>query len=80
MWGHMWAWDGSWAGGWGWFGLLHLAWWLLLIAGAVLLVRALAGGGWGARHDSALQILRERFARGEIDAAEYAERRKQLKG
>ncbi|MCC2633175.1 MAG: hypothetical protein K0S48_1061 [Ramlibacter sp.] len=48
MWGHMWAWDGSWAGGWGWFGLLHLAWWLLLIAGAVLLVRALAGGGWGA--------------------------------
>lgn len=80
MGGHMWGWDGGWGAGWGWFGLLHLAWWLLLIAGAVLLVRALSGGGWGTRHDSALQILRERFARGEIDAAEYAERREQLKG
>jgi putative membrane protein len=75
----MWTWDGAWGGGWAWFGVLHLAWWLLLIAGAVLLVRALSGG-WTSRHDSALQILRERFARGEIDAAEYAERRKQLKG
>ena len=30
--------------------------------------------------DSALQILRERFARGEIDQAEYEERRRALGG
>lgn len=77
MWGHMWAWDGSWAGGWGWFGLMHLAWWLLLIAGAVVLVRTLAGNWRGG--DSALEILRQRYARGEIDRAEYEERRKLLK-
>jgi putative membrane protein len=77
MYGHMWGWDGAWGAGWGWFGLMHLVWWLLLIAGAVVLVRALAGS-WRDR-DSALQILRERYARGEIDRTEYEERRKLLK-
>ena len=30
------------------------------------------------RDDNALQILKERFARGEIDKAEYEERRRML--
>lgn len=77
MWNHMWGWDGSWGMGWGWFGLMHLAWWLLLVAGAVVVVRALLGGRW-SRQDSALDILRERYARGEIDQAEYEQRRKLL--
>lgn len=76
MWGHMWGWDGSWGMGWGWFGLAHLLWWLLLIAGAIVLVRALGADRRG--RDSALDILRERYARGEIDQREYEERRKQL--
>lgn len=76
MWGHMWGWDGSWGMGWGWFGLAHLLWWLLLIAGAIALVRALGAGRRG--RDSAMDILRERYARGEIDRGEYEERRKQL--
>lgn len=75
MWNHAWAWDGGM--GWAWFGLMHLAWWLVLIVGAVLAVRALLGGRWG-RRDSALEILRERYARGEIDEAEYEQRRKLL--
>ncbi|WBY01349.1 SHOCT domain-containing protein [Ramlibacter tataouinensis] len=75
MWHSMWGWDG----GWGFFGLMHVLWWVLLIAAAVVVVRALAGSG-RPRHDSALQILRERFARGEIDAAEFEQRSKQLKG
>ncbi|HYD76387.1 SHOCT domain-containing protein [Ramlibacter sp.] len=73
MWHPMWGWDG----GWGWFGLMHLVWWVLLLAGAIVLVRALLRGG-KPRQDSALQILRERFARGEIDAAEFDQRRQQL--
>lgn len=74
MWHSMWGWDA----GWGFFGLMHVLWWVLLIAGAVLVVRALSGGG-RPRHDSALQILRERYARGEIDAAEFEQRSRQLK-
>lgn len=76
MWNHMWALDG--ASGWGWFGLMHLAWWLLLIAGAAFVVRSLLDGRAGGR-DGALDILRERFARGEIDQAEYEQRRKLLR-
>lgn len=79
MWNHMWGWDGGWGMGWGFFGLMHVVWWVLLIAVAVLVVRALLGER-GGRRDSALDILRERYARGEIDQAEYTERRKHLKG
>lgn len=78
MWHPMW--DAGWGYGWGFFGLMHLFWWALLVVGAVVLVRGVFGERRGARGDSALQILRERYARGEIDESEYAARRKQLKG
>src|SRR5215208_3065287 len=38
------------------------------------------GSSNGARQDAALTILRERFARGEIDRAEYETRRDVLTG
>jgi putative membrane protein len=77
---HMYGWDGGWGMGWGWFGLMHVLWWVLLVAGAVVLFRVVLGPDRPSRrHDSALQILRERYARGEIDQAEYAERLKHLK-
>jgi putative membrane protein len=80
MWHQMWGWDGSWGAGWGWFGLMHLAWWLLVIAALVAVFR------WGTagrpRGEPApgrpLEILRERFARGEIDAQEFADRKRTL--
>ena len=37
-------------------------------------------GGPGESSSDALKILNERFARGEIDAAEYTERRDLIKG
>ena len=79
MWNHMWGWDGQWgmAGGWGWFGLVHLLWWVLLVAGVAYLLRSIVRGERGG--DRALEILRERYARGEIDQAEYSERVRQLK-
>lgn len=49
----------------------------------VLIVRWLGGPGYAAHppaahHRSAVDILKERFAKGEIDKAEYEERRRVL--
>jgi putative membrane protein len=77
---------GGWGGyGWGMGGLgyllVHLLWWLLLIACAAALLRWLFGHGGRSRHgeDRAIEVLRERYARGEIDQAEYDERLRHLK-
>lgn len=75
----MWdGWTGGYGGGWWLFGLMHLLWWLLLIAGAVALVRLIL---WSRSdgEDRAESILRERYARGEIDKAELDERLQHLK-
>jgi putative membrane protein len=61
------------AAGWHWwFAPFWILFWVALI---VVLVRFVPWRGrWRGRTD-ARQILAERFARGEIDAAEYAARR-----
>jgi putative membrane protein len=74
----MWNWDG----GWGWWGGLHLLWWLLVL-GTVALVFRLGPRRRdtdAGRTDRALAILRERYARGEIDEREYAQRLQVLTG
>ncbi|AGA68886.1 putative membrane protein (DUF2078) [Desulfitobacterium dichloroeliminans LMG P-21439] len=58
---------------------INLIFWILLVALIVYLFRKLGTGFRKpafAGRDDALSILRERFARGEIDSEEY-ERRKQ---
>lgn len=70
-------------GGWGGIGILGaitmLAFWLLLILGVVALLRYL---GVSSRSNdaskSALDILKERYASGEIDKKEFEERKKDL--
>ena len=66
-----------------WWGIAILAFWAVVIAGVVLLVvwlvrqsrgRPAPAGG----DDRALTILRERFARGEIDAAQFEQIRRTL--
>ena len=76
---HMWGWDGGWGMGYGLFSLMHVLWWVLLVGGGILLLRAIVGPRGSRRRDSALDILRERFARGEIDEAEFHERARHLK-
>ncbi|MHB1415109.1 MAG: SHOCT domain-containing protein [Chloroflexota bacterium] len=69
-----------------WWGVLMLVFWGLLIGGAVFLVvwllrrgsPAAAGPPPGERRD--LEILRERYARGEISRDEYEEMRRDLEG
>ena len=75
-----------WGGGWhGWvFGPLMMIFMVVLVVGAVvLLVRWIGGGGHLGTHSSPadrtpLDILKERFAKGEIDKEEYEERRRIL--
>ena len=57
-------------------GVLGLVLALALLAGAVAVSSYL--GRRAGREDRALAVLRERFARGEIDRAEYEERRTAL--
>ena len=48
---------------------------LLLVIGLVIVVwRLLGAGGLWRRPDSAIQVLRERYARGEISEEEYRKR------
>ena len=75
---------GMWGGGWGgmFFGLIMMLLVIAAIAAAVVFVaRVLGGGGFGTGKPSGktpTDILEERFARGEIDAAEFEERRRVL--
>ncbi|WP_306189752.1 MULTISPECIES: SHOCT domain-containing protein [unclassified Streptomyces] len=70
------------APGWGWFAMSlgMLLFWVLLIAVAVLLFRALnrgagqPGAHGGTGRPTAERLLAERFARGEIDEDEYRRR------
>lgn len=76
MWGNMMGWGGG-----AMFGVSHLLWWAFLIVGVVLLVGWLLRGapaGDGGGRDRALAILKERYARGEIDKTEFEERRRDL--
>ncbi|HSQ82688.1 MAG TPA: SHOCT domain-containing protein [Casimicrobiaceae bacterium] len=65
------------------FGMIWmLLWWVLIILGIVLLAKWLfrrpQGGGGHAPGNRALEILRERYARGEIDKKEFEERKRDL--
>lgn len=75
-------WGQGWGPGWGFLGLMHVAWWALVILGFVALVRWVSrrGAHGVPQEDRALAILRERYARGEIDKAEFEERKRDLAG
>ena len=58
--------------------LMMLIFWGVVIVGIVLGIRWLLSQGRGGAHDSALAILRERYARGEINHEEFEARRRDL--
>jgi len=58
--------------------LLMLVFWAALITAVVLGVRWLLRQGRGEVRDPALDILRQRYARGEIDREEFEARRRDL--
>jgi len=58
--------------------LIMLLFWGLVIVGVVLGIRWLVSQGKESRSDSALEILRQRYARGEINKEEFEAKKKDL--
>ena len=63
----------------GWLGsIIMIAFWVVVIVGIVFLIRWLALSTKGGPEDSAIEILKKRYARGEIDKKEFEQKKKDL--
>lgn len=71
----MWGFWGAWGIG---MMLFMLLFWGLVIAAIVLGIRWLISQGKQSPSDSALEILRQRYARGEINKEEFEARKRDL--
>ena len=69
-----WMW-GVWGIG---MGLLMLLFWGAVIVGVVLGIRWLLSQGKASESDTALNILRQRYARGEINQEEFEAKKRDL--
>jgi putative membrane protein len=64
--------------------LVMVGFWILLIVGVILVVKWLVeqgrppAGGSAAARESALDILKKRYARGEIDREEFEGKKRDL--
>jgi putative membrane protein len=76
--------DHGWGPGmmWGWWGMgwiFMIIFWGLVVVGVIFLIRYLIGTTkTGRGEESALDILKKRYARGEIDKEEFEQKKKDL--
>jgi putative membrane protein len=78
-----WRWEmhPMWWWGWG-IGMMAMMFlfWALVIVGLIVGIRWLLGKGKEEKSDSAIKILRQRYARGEINKDEFEAKKKDLGG
>ncbi|HUW37813.1 MAG TPA: SHOCT domain-containing protein [Rhodocyclaceae bacterium] len=78
MWGYMGSYDGGWCG----LGMIGMPlFWIFLIIGIVALVKGIWGSGASAERrpeKAALDILKERYARGEIEKEAFEQKKRDL--
>jgi len=76
-----WHWEmhPMWWWGWGMMAMMFL-FWVLFIVGLIVGIRWLIGKGKEQKQDSAIEILRQRYARGEINKDEFEAKKKDLGG
>ena len=76
----MWGYNGFGAAG---MGIGMLVFWGLIVVAIVILVRGFGGrpepSEASVRNNTPLEILRDRYARGEIDKKEFEEKRRELR-
>lgn len=67
--------DSHWGGG-----VMMIIWWVLILVGIILLVKWIVDQKTGTRKedDSALELLKRRYAEGEISKEEFEEKKKDL--
>jgi putative membrane protein len=78
MWGYM----GSTGWGWGMLGAAHMVlWWILIVLGIAVLAKWLFASGMQHQRGpsgDALEIVKERYARGEIGKDEFEQKKRDL--
>lgn len=79
----MWGGPGGYGMNWGFGFIFMILFWIILIIGVVLLIRwlilqAKGESSYGVKEDSALEILKKRYAKGEISKEEFEEKKKDL--
>lgn len=70
-------WGYDWGMGWFWW-IFMVVFWILVILGIVYLVRLAIGTKGEGREETAIEILKKRYAKGEISKEEFEEKKKEL--
>ena len=70
--------DYGWGFGFGWF--FMILFWILIILGIVYLIKLIAGGDKRTTGETPLDILKKRYAKGELSKEEFEEKKKDLAG
>ena len=69
-------WGYGWGMGNGWF--FMVVFWVLVIAGIIYLIKSVVGTKRHAEEETPLDILKKRYAKGEINKEEFEEKKKDL--